>query len=178
MPISVGFWEWGCPNRGDTHINDTEILYKRQRNWAELAFAKTSGIVTRGALFSYWPIRKTPRRLCESSLAAVSFWFLKWWLGGYLQSSKAKITHFYFSFPLSDDLVILSFSLFSMLFFHVDFLIIISFQYSISSLPFENSILHGFQAMQRLRRLWNRRSVLLRHGRKALLSSAQLRRVD
>ena len=58
MPISVGFWEWGCHNRGDTHINDTEILYKRQRNWAELAFANTSGIVTRGALFSYWPIRK------------------------------------------------------------------------------------------------------------------------
>ena len=121
-------------------------------------------------------LNKSPRRLRESF--AVSFWFLKWGLGGDLQSSKAKITHFYFSFPLSDDLVILSFSLFSMLFFHVDFLIFISFQYSISSLPFENSILHGFQAMQRLRRLWNRKSVLLRHGRKALLSSVQLRRVD
>ena len=61
-------------------------------------------------------LSNSPRRLCESQLSAVSFWFLKWWLGGYLQSSKAKITHFYFSFPLSDDLVILSFSLFSILF--------------------------------------------------------------
>ena len=31
-------------------------LYKREGNWAKLAFAMTSGIVTGEAPVSYWPI--------------------------------------------------------------------------------------------------------------------------
>ena len=25
MPISLGFWEWGCPKRGDAHITVTAM---------------------------------------------------------------------------------------------------------------------------------------------------------
>ena len=25
MPISLGFWEWGCPKRGDAHITVTLV---------------------------------------------------------------------------------------------------------------------------------------------------------
>ena len=35
---------------------DFSPLYKREGNWAELAFAMTSGIVTGDAPVSYWPI--------------------------------------------------------------------------------------------------------------------------
>ena len=115
-------------------------------------------------------LSNSPRRLCQSELAAVSFLSDDWVATCTALKQKSHI--FTLDFPLWDDRVILSFSPFSILFFHVDFLTFISYQYSISSLPFEDSVLHGFQAMQRLRRLWNRRSVLLRHGRKALLSSA------
>ena len=44
---------------------------KREGNWAELAFAKASVIVTGDALVSYWPLSfpvptKDPKSLCES----------------------------------------------------------------------------------------------------------------
>ena len=37
MPISLGFWEWGCPKRGDGDEKETGL---------DSAFAKISGIVT------------------------------------------------------------------------------------------------------------------------------------
>ena len=46
MSISLGFWEWGRSKRGDAHITVTSALKKREGNWAELTFAKTSGTVT------------------------------------------------------------------------------------------------------------------------------------
>ena len=46
MSISLGFWKWGWPKRGDAHITVTSALKKREGNWAELTFAKTSGTVT------------------------------------------------------------------------------------------------------------------------------------
>ena len=35
---------------------DSSPLYKREGNWAELAFSMTSGIVTGDGPVSYWPI--------------------------------------------------------------------------------------------------------------------------
>ena len=46
MSISLWFWEWGWPKRGDAHLSVTSTLKKREGNWAELTFAKTSGTVT------------------------------------------------------------------------------------------------------------------------------------
>ena len=46
MSISLGFWEWGRSKRRDAHITVTLALKKREGNWAELTFAKTSGTVT------------------------------------------------------------------------------------------------------------------------------------
>ena len=46
MSISLGFWEWGRPKRRDAHITVTSAVKKREGNWAELTFAKTSGTVT------------------------------------------------------------------------------------------------------------------------------------
>ena len=46
MSISLGFWEWGWPKRGDAHITVTFALKKREGNWTELTFAKTSGTIT------------------------------------------------------------------------------------------------------------------------------------
>jgi len=54
-----------------------------EENWAELAFAKASGIVTWDAPVSYWPIlflpvaSNSPRSLCESLLDPASISFLK-----------------------------------------------------------------------------------------------------
>ena len=45
MPISLGFWEWGCPKSGDVNQKETGL---------DSAFAKTSGIVTGDAPVSYW----------------------------------------------------------------------------------------------------------------------------
>ena len=28
MPISLGFWEWGCPKCGDAHITVTVVFAK------------------------------------------------------------------------------------------------------------------------------------------------------
>ena len=44
--------------------------FRNEKEWVELAFAKTSGIVTRDVPFSYWPIffsvsSYNPRSLCE-----------------------------------------------------------------------------------------------------------------
>ena len=54
MPISLGFWGWRCPKRGDAHITVTWPLKRRQGNWDELTCAKTSGTVTRHG--KNWPI--------------------------------------------------------------------------------------------------------------------------
>ena len=32
-------------------------VFRKEKNWAELAFAKTSGILTGDAPVSYWPIQ-------------------------------------------------------------------------------------------------------------------------
>ena len=40
MPISLGFWEWGCPYDFNNTTSQT------RRNWVELTFAKTYGTVT------------------------------------------------------------------------------------------------------------------------------------
>jgi len=40
MPISLGFWEWGCPYHCNNATSET------RSNWVELTVAKTSGTVT------------------------------------------------------------------------------------------------------------------------------------
>ena len=62
---------------------DTEARANSEMAWAELAFAKTSRIVTWDAPVSYWPIlflpvsSNSPRSLCESSLDPASISFLR-----------------------------------------------------------------------------------------------------
>ena len=46
MSILLEFWKWGWPKPRDAHITVTSALKKREGNWAELTFAKTSGTVT------------------------------------------------------------------------------------------------------------------------------------
>ena len=56
---------------------------KREENWAELAFAKISGIVMgirQSAVdqFTFLVLTNSPISLCKSQLHSVSFSFLKW----------------------------------------------------------------------------------------------------
>ena len=59
------------------NIEDIQLFVtlETRRNWAEVTFAKTSGIVTGDAPVSYWPIfpvpSNSPRSLCEGCLCPV-----------------------------------------------------------------------------------------------------------
>ena len=69
MPISLGFWEWGSPKRGDAHITVTPVpVFATLETMRELEPKCVPqlflGLLLGDVPVSYWPIRNSPTSPC------------------------------------------------------------------------------------------------------------------